>query len=219
MKLTTLVALLSVGLVSVSAQDYQEYQDYSNEYSQQDNLYADYASAQDPASQKASTGGSFLKTVAIGGAGWLAGAKIHSARTVQKMKTKHMKDQKNLYSQYYNDVYKLQQQNAELAYVVEQYQEAIQNVASEVENDKLKREYDEFKQPDVDGDDRISRAEFNMYVKNYLSNYPGLSEKDYPKFEDFDHDGDGFIGFQEYAQQMALTVQKAEQDKANTLTY
>jgi hypothetical protein len=130
-----------------------------------------------------------------------------------------MKDQKNLYSQYYNDVYKLQQQNAELAYVVEQYQDAIQNVASEMENDKLQREFDEFKQPDVDGDDRISRAEFNMYVKNYLSNYPGLTEKDYPKFEDFDHDGDGYIGFQEYAQQMALTVQQAEKEKASKLTY
>jgi hypothetical protein len=28
-----------------------------------------------------------------------------------------------------------------------------------------------------------------MYVRDYLSNYPGLQEKDYPKFEDFDHDG------------------------------
>ena len=153
------------------------------------------------------------------GQGWLVGAKIHSARTIQKMKTKHMKDQKNLYSQYYNDVYKLQQQNAELAYVVEQYQDAIHNVAVEMDNDQLKRDYDEFKQPDVDGDDRISRAEFSMYVKNYLSNYPGLTEKDYPRFEDFDHDGDGFIGFQEYAQQMALTIQKAEQDKSSKLTY
>ena len=125
MKLTTLVALLSVGLVSVSAQDYQEYQDYSNEYSQQDNLYADYESAQDPASQKASTGGSFLKTVAIGGAGWLAGAKIHSARTVQKMKTKHMKDQKNLYSQYYNDVYTLKEQNGQLIQALEQMGVAV----------------------------------------------------------------------------------------------
>ena len=67
---------------------------------------------------------------------------------------------------------------------------------------------------DVDGDDRISRAEFNSYVKNYLSNYPGLSEKDYPNFEDFDHDGDGYISFQEYGQQMALTLQQAENEAA-----
>ena len=199
MKLSILSTLLAIA--SVSAQDYQEYQDYADEYSQTDNLYSDLAAKKDPVAQK-SGGGSFLKTVALGGVGWLAGAKIHAARTVRKMKTKHMKDQKNLYAQYYNDVYKLQQQNAELAYVVEQYQEAIKSVGDEMQNEKLQREYDEFKQPDVDGDDRISRAEFNMYVKNYLSNYPGLSEENYPKFEDFDHDGDGFIGFQEYASKL-----------------
>ena len=160
--------------------------------------------------------GGWLKTAVIGGVGWFVGGKIHSGRTMQALKKKHMKDQKNLYSQYYNDVYKLQQQNAELAYVVEQYQAALTKVNDDREVDKIQRDYDEFKQPDIDGDDRISRAEFNMYVKNYLSNYPGMSEKDYPKFEDFDHDGDGYIGFQEYAQQMALKVQQAEKDQLKT---
>ena len=51
-----------------------------------------------------------------------------------------------------------------------------------------------------------------MYVKNYLSHYPGLSEKDYPKFEDFDHDDDGYVSFKEYSQQMAIQAQKAEKD-------
>ena len=151
---------------------------------------------------------------ALGATSWFLGGKIHSSRTLKKLKTKHMKDQKKLYSQYYNDVYKLQQQNAELQYVAEQYKEALKQVQTEWENDKLQRDWDEFKQPDVDGDEKISRAEFNMYVKNYLANYPGLTEKDYPKFEDFDHDGDGYISFQEYAQQMALTVQQAEKEKA-----
>ena len=76
----------------------------------------------------------------------------------------------------------------------------------------MQRDYDEFKQPDLDGDDRISRGEFNLYVKNYLSNYPGLSEADYPRFDDFDHDRDGSISFQEYAQQMALMVQQADME-------
>jgi len=220
--LTSLTAILSQSAsVSVSAQEYQNYQDYAEDDYSNDNLYSSFAAKDDSSSHQkpAKPASSFFKSVALGGTGWLVGAKIHSARTIQKMKTKHMKDQKNLYSQYYNDVYKLQQQNAELAYVVEQYQDAIHNVAVEMDNDQLKRDYDEFKQPDVDGDDRISRAEFSMYVKNYLSNYPGLTEKDYPRFEDFDHDGDGFIGFQEYAQQMALTIQKAEQDKSSKLTY
>lgn len=212
---------LAIGLIlmgSTRAQEYQEnYQDYADDYAQQDNLYANYAASHDEAAPAKKSGGGFLKTAAITGAGWAIGAKIHTARTMRKMKTKHMKDQKNLYSQYYNDVYKLQQQNAELAYVMEQYKEAIESVQTGMENDKMQREFDEFKQPDVDGDDRISRAEFAMYVKNYLSNYPGMTEADYPKFEDFDHDGDGYIGFQEYAQQMALTVQQAEKDKAKKL--
>lgn len=212
---------LAIGLIlmgSTKAQEYQEnYQDYADDYAQQDNLYANYAASHDEAAPAKKSGGGFLKTAAITGAGWAIGAKIHTARTMRKMKTKHMKDQKNLYSQYYNDVYKLQQQNAELAYVMEQYKEAIESVQTGMENDKMQREFDEFKQPDVDGDDRISRAEFAMYVKNYLSNYPGMTEADYPKFEDFDHDGDGYIGFQEYAQQMALTVQQAEKDKAKKL--
>jgi hypothetical protein len=76
----------------------------------------------------------------------------------------------------------------------------------------MQRDYDEFKQPDVDGDDMISRAEFNMYVKNYLSSYPGMTEKDYPKFEDFDHDQNGYVNFTEYSKQMKIQAKKAEQD-------
>jgi len=123
-----------------------------------------------------------------------------------------MKEQKTLYSQYYNDVYKLQEQNAELAYVIEKLQVALQSAEQDREMEKLQRDYDEFQQPDVDKDGRISRAEFNSYVNNYLKNYPGLTEKDYPKFEDFDHDRDGYVSFQEYVQQMALQVKQAEQD-------
>lgn len=146
-------------------------------------------------------------------ASWFFGGKFHSARTYKKLKSKHQKEQKQLYSQYYNDVYKLSEQNQELQYYIEQLTEAMQKTEAKHEMEAIQRDYDEFKQPDIDGDDRISRAEFNMYVKNYLSNYPGLSENDYPKFEDFDHDKDGFVSFSEYAQQMALQAQKAERDQ------
>jgi Ca2+-binding EF-hand superfamily protein len=107
-------------------------------------------------------------------------------------------------------VYKLTEQNTELQYMIEQLKDSLRQTEAKHELEALQRDYDEFKQPDIDGDDKISRAEFNMYVKNYLANYPGLSEKDYPKFEDFDHDGDGYVSFQEYSQQMALQAQQAE---------
>jgi len=47
------------------------------------------------------------------GISYLAGAKFHSSRLTKKMKTKHMKEQKTLYTQYYNDVYKLEEQKQE----------------------------------------------------------------------------------------------------------
>jgi Ca2+-binding EF-hand superfamily protein len=150
------------------------------------------------------------RLVLVGGISYIMGAKIHSGRATKKLKTKHQKEQKQLYSQYYNDVYKLSEQNQGLIAHADQLSEALRNTEAKAEYEALQRDYEEFKQPDIDGDDRISRAEFTMYVKNYLSNYPGLSEKDYPKFDDFDHDGDGFVSFQEYAQQMALQAQQAE---------
>jgi hypothetical protein len=156
------------------------------------------------------SGGGGMKTILFSTIAFFAGGKIQSSRSLKKLKTRFQKEQKALYSQYYNDVYKLTEQNNELTYYVEQLQNALKDTEQKAELEALQRDYEEFKQPDIDGDDRISRAEFNMYVKNYLSNYPGLQEKDYPKFEDFDHDGDGYVSFQEYAQQMALQVQQAE---------
>jgi membrane protein YqaA with SNARE-associated domain len=59
--------------------------------------------------------------VAGGAAGWLLGGKFHSSRIKKKLDEKHKKEQKALYKQYYNDVYALQQQNADLVAAVEQY--------------------------------------------------------------------------------------------------
>ena len=124
------------------------------------------------------------------------------------MKKKHAKEIKQLYTQY-----KLQEALAEANYATEQLRSSLTEAKTTAEMGAIQQDYDEFKQPDVDGDDRISRAEFNMYVKNYLANHPGLQEKGYPRFEDFDHDKDGFVSFTEYAQQMAYQVQQAELEK------
>lgn len=153
------------------------------------------------------------KVLLLSAASWFMGGKYHSGKVAKKLKSKFQKEQKALYSQYYNDVYKLTEQNQELQYLIQQLQDTLKQTEAAHELEAIQRDYDEFKQPDIDGDDRISRAEFNMYVKNYLSNYPGLTEKDYPKFEDFDHDGDGYVSFQEYAQQMALQAQQAEKEQ------
>tara|TARA_B110001450_G_C17528733_1_gene443735 strand:+ start:489 stop:701 length:213 start_codon:yes stop_codon:yes gene_type:complete len=49
------------------------------------------------------------------GVGWLIGGKVHAQRKEKKLNAKHKEEQKALYSQYYNDVYQLQQQNAEMS--------------------------------------------------------------------------------------------------------
>lgn len=54
------------------------------------------------------------------GVGWIVGAKIHCSRLAKKLNTKHKQEQKQLYTQYYNDVYTLQEQNSELIKALEQ---------------------------------------------------------------------------------------------------
>ena len=58
--------------------------------------------------------------------GWFAGGYYHSRSTRNKLSVKFKKEQKELYQQYYNDVYALQQQNNELINALEQYIAATQ---------------------------------------------------------------------------------------------
>eukprot|EP00534_Pseudo-nitzschia_fraudulenta_P003730 CAMPEP_0201133242 /NCGR_PEP_ID=MMETSP0850-20130426/48180_1 /ASSEMBLY_ACC=CAM_ASM_000622 /TAXON_ID=183588 /ORGANISM="Pseudo-nitzschia fraudulenta, Strain WWA7" /LENGTH=255 /DNA_ID=CAMNT_0047403817 /DNA_START=260 /DNA_END=1027 /DNA_ORIENTATION=+ len=191
--------------------EYADYQDYNNDYQQEDNLYYDFAEREQQKNAPATEGaGGVMKLVATGLASWIMGARFHSGRAVKDLKRKHKSEQKKLYSQYYNDVYKLGDQNNLLQQQIEELTELVKSTEAKAELEALQRDYDEFKQPDLDSDDRISRAEFNMYVKDYLSNYPGLTEKDYPRFEDFDHDGNGYVSFEEYSQQMAVQAEQAE---------
>ena len=65
------------------------------------------------------SGSGWAKAAISGTIGWVVGGKIHSTRKEKKLNKKHKEEQKALYSQYYNDVYALQQQNAELAKALE----------------------------------------------------------------------------------------------------
>lgn len=66
-------------------------------------------------------GGVWTKVAASGAVGWLLGAKYHSKKLRKTLQAQHKADQKQLYQQYYNDVYALQLQNAELLAALEQY--------------------------------------------------------------------------------------------------
>lgn len=134
----------------VTAQDYdygdygdqQGYGDYGGDYGG-DSLYQDYAEKQQKKLEGG--GGGMGKLIAGGAAGWLAGGWFHTKRATAKLNQKHKKEQKALYTQYYNDVYQLQQQNAELAYLAEQLKQHAKNVEEQAELDALQRDYDEFK--------------------------------------------------------------------------
>jgi hypothetical protein len=114
-----ILALFSVLLVAwAAAQQYDDYGDGGGAY-EPDNLYADYAAKQQ---QKAvGAGGGGLTKMVLGGAvGWFLGGKVHTRRLQKKLNAKHKEEQKALYQQYYNDVYTLQTQNAELIQALEQ---------------------------------------------------------------------------------------------------
>lgn len=119
----------------------------------------------------------------MGVAGWFLGGKLHSRRAVSKANKKHKKEKETIYAQYYKDVRALQTQNAELSQYVDQI---------------TKQQLDgEFEAADVDNDNKVSRAEFNMYKNRYLEKHPEMASQ-FPKFEDFDPDHNGRISKAEY---------------------
>jgi hypothetical protein len=112
-------------------------------------------------------GGGWGKPIALGIAGWFLGGKIHSRRAVAKVNKKHAKEKQALYTQYYKDIMALQNENAELAKYVDQV---------------TKQQLDgEFEAADLDNDNRVSRAEFNMYKNRYLQKHPEMASQ-FPKF-------------------------------------
>ena len=78
-------------------------------------------------------GGGLGKIVVTGIASWILGAKVHSGRANKKLKAKHQKEQKQLYSQYYNDVYKLTEQNNQLQVQVEELRQLLSDTEAKHE--------------------------------------------------------------------------------------
>ncbi|EJK50853.1 hypothetical protein THAOC_30041, partial [Thalassiosira oceanica] len=139
--------------------------------------------------------------------GWFIGGRIHSKRASTKLKKKHSKERAAFVQLYREQVGALQEFNKESARIIQAMESSIiarQNgVPAEIDTVP-------FFMADTDGSKRISKAEFDRYVKDYLSNYPGLRPEDIPKWESFDHDYSGSITFEEYNQQMAKEIRKAQ---------
>lgn len=110
----------------------------------------------------------------------------------------------------------IQKQEERINLVDQQWQaeyKKLYTVYQDLEKDVLERDYEEFKAPDTNDDNMITRAEFNTYVRKYLSSFPELSEKDFPLFDEFDEDVNGVVSFAEWqdflAKQKLMEEQKA----------
>lgn len=148
--------------------------------------------------------GVIVAGVVSGIVGGLIGSWISSNRLTKK----HNKEKEELlrYIEYQDELYKLSAQQWQTEY------QKLYKAYEEIEKETVERDYEEFKAPDTDNDDLISREEFNVYVKKYLSSFPELSEKDFPRFEEFDLNADGIVSFEEW--QTYLYQQKLKESQA-----
>lgn len=105
----------------------------------------------------------------------------------------------------------------QLQYMVQQYEYQIhelQQALYESESEALQRDYDEFKAPDLNNDDVISRSEFGTYIRNYMKAYPQIAEHEYPTFDDFDMNRDGLVTFQEWQEYLKMQQEQEKQQAA-----
>mmetsp|Transcript_5612 Transcript_5612/g.12310 ORF Transcript_5612/g.12310 Transcript_5612/m.12310 type:complete len:220 (+) Transcript_5612:317-976(+) len=208
----TLIFLASTASASL-ASDYQDdgnwdqggYNDQGGYYSSYDDSMGDYF---DKSGGQQASGGNHLVKMAAGSAlGWFVGGKIHSKRAADTLKKKHAKERAAFVQLYREQVGALQEFNKESARIIQAMESSIiarQNgVPSEIDTVP-------FFMADTDGSKKISKHEFDKYVREYLSNYPGLRPEDIPRWESFDHDLSGQITFDEYQQQMMKEIRKAQ---------
>ena len=225
MKLLSIILLLA-STTSVSlASDYRDdggYQDWDNDYGndQGGSYYGSYDDSMGDYFDKSTVGGQqgsnndLLKMVAGSAVGWFIGGKIHSGRTVAKLKKKHAQERAAFIQLYREQVGALQEFNKESARIIQAMESSIiarqQGVPAEIDTVP-------FFMADTDGSKKISKAEFDKYVREYLANYPGLRPEDIPKWENFDHDRSGQITFEEYNNQMMKEIRKAQYRSAKNV--
>ena len=204
-----LLLLASTVSASVVATDYRDDGNYDN-YGQ-DNYYGSYDDSMgdyfDKSTAPQQDGPGLVKIAATSAAGWFIGGKIHAKRTVTKLKKKHAQERAAFVQLYREQVGALQEFNKESARIIQAMESSIvarQNgVPAEIDTVP-------FFMADTDGSKKISKHEFDKYVREYLMNYPGLKPEDIPRWENFDHDHSGQITFDEYNQQMLKEIRKAQ---------
>jgi hypothetical protein len=165
------------------------------------NAQEDYGARGAGMARRRNNRGPLITVVLAGVCGWTVGSWLSDSSAAKKYQAKKLP---------LLEYIQQQEQTAQLRET--QYKKQYQKLYREyerMERESTERDYEEFKAPDTDGDDMISRVEFNTYVRKYLSSFPELTEKDFPKFEEFDLNHDGVVSFDEW--QGFLVQQKADE--------
>jgi hypothetical protein len=203
MKLLRTLVLIACTTRSVLAQNYDDGYYNNDQGGYYEDSMGDYFDK-----SAAPAGGTNMMHLAAGSAfGWFIGGKIHSKRAAAKLKKKHSSERAAFVQLYREQVGALQEFNKESARIIHAMESAIiarqQGVPAEIDTVP-------FFMADTDGSRKISKAEFDRYVREYLANYPGLKPEDIPRWESFDHDHSGQITFEEYNDQMMKEIKKAQ---------
>jgi hypothetical protein len=158
---------------------------------------------------KKKSGGGSMTGILAG----IVGSFIGGWRQARKLGKKYKleKDELLNYIKMQEDIYKQRDNQWQGEY------QKLYKAYETLENETLERDYEEFKAPDTNNDEMISRQEFAIYVTKYLSSFPELTEADFPKFDDFDLNHDGMVTFDEWQKYLQMQKQKeaaeAEQGK------
>ena len=107
--------------------------------------------------KKKKGGGGLLTSAVTGVVGYFVGGYFYSRGN----KKKNDKEKKDLlqYMQMQEELYKKREGQWQKEY------QKLYTAYEELNRETVERDYEEFKAPDTNNDDMISRAEFNIYVK------------------------------------------------------
>jgi len=153
----------------------------------------------------------------------------HDKRQKLAIKKKHQKevdlvwkrsslDRQEMVKNKDNDIKQLKQKLREgYAQIEEQETLAYQN-GVDLGMGTLEADLAEFREVEASGDDRITKDEFNAYVKAYMKAYPQIPLSEYPTFDDFDTNRNGYITFEEW-QQFLFRQRIEEQQSAAAKMY
>mmetsp|Transcript_23616 Transcript_23616/g.30863 ORF Transcript_23616/g.30863 Transcript_23616/m.30863 type:complete len:248 (+) Transcript_23616:94-837(+) len=171
--------------------------------------------------------GDLLLSALTGAAGFFAG-QWYDKHQQAKLKKKHATDIEKVWKSSVlereqmiknkdQEILQLSQKLKEGYKQIEEQESLAYQYGVDVGMGTLQADYEEFKMPDADGDDRITREEFNAYVRAYMKAYPDIPLEEYPKFEDFDMNKDGVVTFEEW--QQFLFRQRLEEQQAAQAMY